>query len=286
MTTHTAAIITLHTGRSTKISLPDAIRQANIGDAVALLASARKYTVARLSGGRLTMPGSRSFADGAGVAGTSTERELPLPTSGPAAVFEARIFNRDAELRWLHERDGLGTAVLLSESPALCQPPGWLFGEPGEPDEPDEPDEPGEPDRPVAPLTAIDRINNKYLLWGRPLRPNGSQNPNTSQASDVPRNADATGGPLWVRLAEARIGLLDVPVPRAPREDECVFLETIEYVTTDEHAATDGNATARPRHGNAYVAEERLVGLASALPSERSEADDDPQRPDPLPEVT
>ncbi|KLL09963.1 type III-D CRISPR-associated protein Csx19 [Protofrankia coriariae] len=264
MTTHTAAITTLHTGRSTKISLPDAIRQADIGDAVALLASARKYTVARLSGGRLTVPGSRSFADGAGVADTSTERELPLPASGPAAVFEARIFNRDAELRWLHERDGLGTAVLLSESPALCQPPGWLFGEP---------DEPSEPDRPVAPLTAIDRIDNKYLLWGRPLRPYGSQNPNTSQAPDVPQSADAPSGPVWVRLAEARIGLLDVPVPRAPHEDECVFLETVEYVTTE------------PEHGNAYVAEERLVGLFPAL-LERPATAGGPRRPGPLPEVT
>ncbi|WP_165037004.1 type III-D CRISPR-associated protein Csx19, partial [Candidatus Protofrankia californiensis] len=211
-----------------------------LGDAVALLASAKKYTVARLSGGRLSVPGKGSFADGAGVAGTSAEEELPLSTSGSDAVFEARIFNKDAELRWLHEGDGLGTAVLLSESPDICRPLGEALD----------------------PLKAIERIDNRYLLWGRPLRSHDSG------ASTGPLSA----GPLWVRLAEARIGLLDVPVSRAPRENECVFLRTVEYVTTE------------PEHGNAYVAEERLVELFLA-PPEQSKAAGSPQ-PDRLPEAT
>ncbi|SBW28792.1 hypothetical protein FDG2_6000 [Candidatus Protofrankia californiensis] len=75
-----------------------------------------------------------------------------------------------------------------------------------------------------------------------------------------------------MRLAEARIGLLDVPVSRAPRENECVFLRTVEYVTTE------------PEHGNAYVAEERLVELFLA-PPEQSKAAGSPQ-PDRLPEAT
>ncbi len=246
MTAHTAT--TLRSAGSTGISLPEAIHRADLGDAVALLASAKKYTVARLSGGRLSVPGKGSFADGAGVAGTSTEKELPLSTSGSDAVFEARIFNRDAELRWLHEGDGLGTAVVLSESPDSCRPLGESLD----------------------PLNAIEQIDNRYLLWGRPLR---------SQDSGAPTGPLSAGplstGPLWVRLTEARIGLLDVPLSRAPRQGECVFLRTVEYVMTE------------PEHGNAYVAEERLVELFLAPPkqSEQSEATGNPQ-PDRLPEVT
>ncbi len=203
---------TVRDAPSPGITLLEAIRLADLGAAVALLASPRAYTVARLAGGRLTVPRTDAFADGSGVADTTTERELTLPTAGSAAVFEARIFNRDAELRWLHTGRGLGTAVILSESPNPCA---RLAG-------------------PLDPLTATGTIENRYLLWGRPLGPHDEAAPT---------------GPVWVRLAEARIGLLDVPLPRAPRRDECVFLRTVEYVTTE------------PAHGNSFVAEERLVGL-------------------------
>ncbi|WP_322750330.1 MULTISPECIES: CRISPR-associated protein Csx19 [unclassified Frankia] len=203
---------TLYSATSEKVTLADAIRLtglgADLGDAVALLASPKRYTVARLSGGRLT----------------DSEKTVELPAAGSAAVFEARIFNRDAELRWLHTGNGVGTAVILAESPDPCARLAEALPR----------------------LDAVETIENKYLLWGRPL-----------PAGDDGRTG--TGGPRWVRLAEARIGLLDVPLPRAPRPDECAYLRTVEYVTTE------------PEHGNAGVTEERLVELFLAVPR-RSDA--------------
>ncbi|WP_322777750.1 CRISPR-associated protein Csx19 [Frankia sp. Cas4] len=200
---------TLYSATSEKVTLADAIRLtglgADLGDAVALLASPKRYTVARLSGGRLT----------------GSEKTVDLPAAGSAAVFEARIFNRDAELRWLHTGNGVGTAVILAESPDPCARLAEALPR----------------------LDAVETIENKYLLWGRPL-PAGDD-----------ADADAGGsGPRWVRLAEARIGQLDVPLPRAPRRDECAYLRTVEYVTIETE------------HGNAGVAEERLVELFVAVP--------------------
>ncbi|WP_239376012.1 CRISPR-associated protein Csx19 [Frankia sp. Cj5] len=211
--------VTLYSATSEKIALADAIRLIGLGgdtgdtgDTVALLASPQAYTVARLSAGRLT----------------DSEKPIELPAAGSDAVFEARIFNRDAELRWLHTGNGVGTAVILSESPDPCAP----FTEP------------------LDLLTAVDTIENRYLLWGRPLA--RSLPPRDEPSSSAVQAA----GPRWVRLAEARIGLLDVPLPRAPRMDECVYLRTVEYVTTESE------------HGNASVTEERLVELFLALPSQ------------------
>jgi CRISPR-associated protein (TIGR03984 family) len=60
-------------------------------------------------------------------------------------VFEARIFNADYELRWLNDRSGLGTAVLLSETPidnlAID----------------------------LNPISAIETQPQTYLLWGEGL---------------------------------------------------------------------------------------------------------------------
>ncbi len=209
--------VTLYSATSEKIALADAIRLiglggdlGDLGDTVALLASPQAYTVARLSAGRLT----------------DSEKPIELPAAGSDAVFEARIFNRDAELRWLHTGAGVGTAVILSESPDPCA----RFA------------------KSLDPLAAVDTIKNKYLLWGRPLA--RSLPPHDEPSSSMVQAAE----PRWVRLAEARIGLLDVPLPRAPRTDECVYLRTVEYVTTE------------PEHGNASVTEERLVELFLAMP--------------------
>lgn len=201
MTTLEPGAATLHSASVTSVTLPDAIRRADLVDAVALLASPRTYTVARLGGGQLTGPG-----------------DVALPDADLAAVFEARVFHADAELRWLHTGNGAGAAALLSESADRCT----AFG-------------------PLLPaLESIDTIDNRYLLWGQPLNPDSGVTP--------------TAGPVWVRLAAAKIGLLEVPVPRAPRPGECVYLRTVEYITTE------------PDHGNAGIAEERLTGLYPDIP--------------------
>ncbi len=58
------------------------------------------------------------------------------------AVFEARVFSQDGELRWLHEAAGLGRASFVSESPAQAES-GDVHEQP-----------------------CIDRLEHGYLLWG------------------------------------------------------------------------------------------------------------------------
>jgi CRISPR-associated protein (TIGR03984 family) len=69
-----------------------------------------------------------------------------------------------------------------------------------------------------------------YLLWGE--------------------GTGTEGAAGWSRLATARIGPLDVPLPGV-RHRQRVVLRSVEYLVSEEQ-----------HHGNTVVAEERLVGLA------------------------
>jgi CRISPR-associated protein (TIGR03984 family) len=60
-----------------------------------------------------------------------------------AKIFEARIFNSQAELRWLNRSNGMGNAVLLSEQNIQ----NYL-------------------DKDESTIQAIDIIDSQYLLWG------------------------------------------------------------------------------------------------------------------------
>lgn len=82
----------------------------------------------------------------------------------------------------------------------------------------------------VEPVPAIDAIEGRYLLWGEV-------------------EAVEAG---WVTLASARIGTIAVPaaaVVPAVAPGSRVRLAAREYVVTEHE------------HGNAYVAEERLLGF-------------------------
>jgi len=85
------------------------------------------------------------------------------------------------------------------------------------------------------PIRAVDVLRGEYLLWGR---------------------AAAHHDTGWTTLTSARVGALDVPatVPAGER----AVLVTREYVARD------------PEHGNAYVAEERLLHLETAQPGDAS----------------
>ncbi|GGO71152.1 hypothetical protein GCM10012289_36210 [Nonomuraea cavernae] len=78
----------------------------------------------------------------------------------------------------------------------------------------------------VDPLPAIGTMDAGYLVWG------------SVTASDAG----------WTSLASARVGTLTVPMASEPRADR-VRLVAREYVVAD------------PGHGNAYVAEERLISF-------------------------
>jgi CRISPR-associated protein (TIGR03984 family) len=80
----------------------------------------------------------------------------------------------------------------------------------------------------LAPLKCLETIEQQYLLWGQ---------------------AVAGAPPGWTTLTTARIGSLTVPAVAAPGDR--IRLQAIEYVAVDAE------------HGNAYVAEERLLGLAT-----------------------
>jgi len=118
------------------------------------------------------------------------------------SVFEARIFNEQAELRWLNELNGKGRSVLLSDGVIDILT-----------------------NVNSANLEVIDKRIQKYLLWGK------------GTGKDIGEN--------WSRLATARIGKLNVPIPKVQSQQQ-VGLEVYEYF-----GITDC-------HGNVSVIEERL----------------------------
>jgi len=136
----------------------------------------------------------------------------PWPEGEP--IFEARVFSPRAELRWLHQAGGIGRAAVLTENAGLLERLGtWNKQEP------------------IETMRPVDDSHGKdihYLLWGT--------------------GTGETVGEGWSRLAEPRIGALDVPVAGV-EQGRHVFLVSREYVV------------AEPGNGNAEVVEERLTGL-------------------------
>ncbi|MEA5619866.1 CRISPR-associated protein Csx19 [Cronbergia sp. UHCC 0137] len=120
-------------------------------------------------------------------------------------VFELRAFNQNYELRWLNESNGKGKAVLISEQDIS----GYL-------------------DHKIPEISALDKIHQQYILWGKKA------------------SSESTSG--WAKLSTARIGSIDVPV-RGLTADKRVYLNAIEYLKADEE------------YGNVSVVEERLIGL-------------------------
>ncbi|CAM5253556.1 type III-D CRISPR-associated protein Csx19 [Streptomyces griseomycini] len=121
----------LHSRAADGITLHDALAATGFTEAVALLSSPHEHAVVQVRADRC------HTADGADYA--------------LGAVFEARAFDEDRELRWLCQAGSTGRAVLLTEDPGRL-PPADVFPEP------------------VADLEAIDTWLAHYLLWGHPLR--------------------------------------------------------------------------------------------------------------------
>lgn len=111
--------------------------------------------------------------------------------------YEARIFTKNAELRWIAEPEKsewngthlLGKAVILTEL-SIDQMTNWKRGHP---------------------WNVEDTIPGKYLLWG------------------VKRNGDEAG---WSELKEHRIGSLWVPIELTKKPG--VQLEYVEYLVEDD----------------------------------------------------
>lgn len=125
-------------------------------------------------------------------------------------IFEARIFNQTYEIRWLNRMDGTGEAALIFD-----------FKE----KEQEQTIKGFIASKPIS----CESLEQKYILWGQKTK-----NP-------------AISG--WQRLAEARIGKLDIPLNQQLKVNERVYLKTYEYLApVDEY-------------GNFAVIEERLVKL-------------------------
>lgn len=152
----------------------------------------------------------------AGTALLSTPWRYEVLTTADAAarppdgVYEVRVFDEHAELRWRNEDDGRGSAVVLTEDPTLL-PEGF--------------DELGL-------VEATGCIAGTYLLWGTAVSDSG-----------------APSG--YSTLTTARVGARRIPADITVREHAAVDVR--EYVQRDEH-------------GNAYVAEERLLRIGTATP--------------------
>ncbi len=115
-------------------------------------------------------------------------------------VFEARVFNPRAELRWLHKSAGKGAAALLSEqdiSGCLSEPPhaGFQYEQ----------------------LDQLEPLETRYLLWGE--------------------SAGVAGEANWQHLTAARIGYLNVPLTGVKLNDgDRVQLVAREYLSeVDKH---------------------------------------------------
>jgi CRISPR-associated protein (TIGR03984 family) len=147
------------------------------------------------------------------------------------SVFEARVFNQQTEMRWLHQTNGQGRAVLLSkeEIPAACR------------------DKLHED----VSLKALKTLDQTYLLWGEGI------------------DQSKTGLPQgWNRLTAARIGRMDVPIAAVIGPNKRVKLKVVEYLAEYDSAGNliqdETKVDVTKLHGNVAVAEERLVGLEVA----------------------
>lgn len=179
-----------------------------------------------------------TFADGQLL----DEKDAALSEQALRNIFEARVFNCAAELRWLHTGDQKGDTALLSEQELTSN---YQLKLPND-----------------ASFVALQTLLQIYLLWGEGIEQ---------------KNTGLTDG--WSRLTAARIGKLNVPRTGVNEKDR-VQLITLEYlaeydergnvVQYDErgNAFVNGGQVKEEEmkylHGNVAVVEERLLCLKEA----------------------
>jgi len=172
-------IASLYTYTQRMLSLKDALEAFAVvvgpKRATAILYSPRRCDLASLADGSLFGPDDK-----------------PMDI---ATVFEARVFNESAELRWLNDPspEKRHRAVILAESDHSEKLPDWT---------------------PTDSPPVIETLPQTYLLWGE-----GTGRP-------------MTGG--WSELATARIGALAVPVGNVSKNQR-ISLHSLEYVVEAEH---------------------------------------------------
>lgn len=168
-----------------------ALKPAKLLDTVAVLYSPERCRFAVFS--------IKDATNGNGVQ-LLDEQDNEIAASFLDEVFEARVFNQNAELRWLHRMAGKGSAALLSEEPisaCLSEPP--------------------QPEFDYGQLDQLEPLEQRYLLWGE--------------------SAGLAGKANWEHLTAARIGYLNVPLTGVKLSDgDRVQLVAREYLAqVDDH---------------------------------------------------
>jgi CRISPR-associated protein (TIGR03984 family) len=146
-------------------------------------------------------------------------RLVPSPDSRfppLSEAYEARVFDETGELRWLRDpgSDTSGYAVYLTEDAEVWKERGS-----------------------VVPIAELERLDNRYLLWG-----------------ERSKNLKSPSPDGWVCLSTARLGTLWVPPVVELNAAQRIGLETVEYLGLD-------SSPAGTVHGNTVVREERLLRL-------------------------
>lgn len=139
--------------------------------------------------------------------GKPAEEFVDKPDDFRESVFEARVFNQQVELRWLHKRNGEGRAVLLSDDGEDAKLDDYFAELPQ-----------------LTELPKLDKIietiPQTYLLWGEGIEVTEKDRP----------------APGWSRLTTARIGRLHVPLAENDVGTGRVQLVAREYLgEVDQH---------------------------------------------------
>jgi CRISPR-associated protein (TIGR03984 family) len=120
-------------------------------------------------------------------------------------VFEARVFNRKAELRWLNDPTDKHRTVVVAETPVS-----WLKADP-------------------SPTPCVGTIRQRYVIWGQAHGPD-----------DLPDDYPAG----WTRFSTAQVGALDVPVGGLDRGARAALLAREYLRVKDAHGNDEhGNVT-------------------------------------------
>ncbi|QKD83389.1 TIGR03984 family CRISPR-associated protein [Thermoleptolyngbya sichuanensis A183] len=167
------------------ISLEDALNQVKdlMSGAIALLYSPQACSFGRFeSNGQVTICCNSKQGN--------SKQDWQEQTLDLSSVFEARVFNERAELRWLSIPGSKGKAVLISETNLEKK-----FA-----------DDTNE-------LNYLKAVEQKYLLWGEPL-------------NKVKQPAPAN----WSILSAARIGAMPVPISPGSNNQTVVELHSREYL--------------------------------------------------------
>lgn len=194
-----------------KLTLPESLAVFtnifNSQEAIAILYSPQRCVLAKLIQGELC-----------------DDQGQPVEMS---SVFEARIFNETAELRWLNDPrpEKHHRTVILTEYEQSTLG-SWQLEKKELAHSQTQAKDANKVDSKWNP-NVITKLNQTYLLWG-----------------------EGTGKTLsvgWSELATARIGSLLVPVAGL-KKNQRVLLHSVEYIVAAEH-------------GNAVIFDERLTKL-------------------------